>query len=65
MTATQLSTVLSLFYVGYLIFELPACLFLKKVTANLQLGAALIFWGTFTTLCVKLEDGLVTILIAL
>jgi len=49
MTATELSSCISLFYVGYLIFELPACLFLKRVTANLQLGFALLFWGTFTT----------------
>ena len=48
MTATELSSYLSLFYVGYLVFELPACLFLRKVTANLQLGAALIFRGITT-----------------
>jgi hypothetical protein len=35
MTATELSSCLSLFYVSYLVFELPACLFLKKVTASL------------------------------
>ena len=57
MTAQQLSSCTSLFYVGYLIFELPACLFLKKVTANMQLGAALLFWGTFTTLLVNLQPN--------
>ena len=50
MTASELSACISLFYVGYIVFELPACLFLKKVTPNIQLGTALIFWGTFTTL---------------
>jgi fucose permease len=50
MNAGQLSNDISLFYVGYIIFELPATLFLKKVTANFQLGIALMAWGTFTTL---------------
>jgi hypothetical protein len=50
MDAGQLSNVISLFHVGYIIFGLPATLSLKRVTANFQLGIALIAWGTFTTL---------------
>jgi fucose permease len=48
--ASQLSNDISLFYVGYIILELPTTLFLKKVIANFQLGIALMAWGTFTTL---------------
>jgi hypothetical protein len=50
MDAGQLSNAISLFNVGFIIFQLPASLFLKKVTANYQLGIALMAWGTFTTL---------------
>jgi hypothetical protein len=50
MDAAQLSNDISLFYVGYIIFQLPATLFLKKITANFQLGIALMTWGTFTAL---------------
>jgi hypothetical protein len=50
MDAYQLSNDISLFHVGYIIFILPATLFLKKMTANFQLGIALMTWGTLTTL---------------
>ena len=50
MTAQQLSSCVSLFYVGYIITELPATLFLKRITANIQLTLALFSWGMFTTL---------------
>ena len=50
MTPSQLSTDVSLFYVGYILLELPATLFMKKITPNVQLSAALFSWGTFTTL---------------
>jgi hypothetical protein len=42
MTPSQLSMDVSLFYVGYILLELPATLFMKKkITANVQLSAAL------------------------
>ena len=50
MTSQQLSACVSLFYVGYIIMEPPATLFLKRVTARVQLSLALIAWGTLTTL---------------
>ena len=50
MDAHQLSNDISLLYLGYIMFDLPATLILKRVTANLQLGTALIAWGAFTTL---------------
>ena len=50
MTPNDLSSTVSLFYVGYIIMELPATLFLKKVTAKIQLTGALLSWGTFTAL---------------
>ena len=53
MTPSQLSTDVSLFYVGYILLELPATLLLKKIRPNVQLSAALFSWGTFTTLFVN------------
>jgi fucose permease len=52
MTAQQLSASLSMFYIGYIIMQLPATLYLKRVTARVQLSAALMAWGLFTTLLV-------------
>ena len=49
-TANQLSTVVSMFYVGYCVMEFPATLFLKKITARVQIATALWSWGLFTTL---------------
>ena len=42
-----------MFYIGYIIMQLPATLYLKKVTARVQLSAALMAWGLFTTLFVS------------
>ncbi|CAK7237343.1 hypothetical protein SBRCBS47491_009943 [Sporothrix bragantina] len=46
----KFSTVVSLFYVGYIVFQMPGDLLMKKITPPIQLGAALISWGTFTAL---------------
>lgn len=48
----KFSTVVSLFYVGYIVFQMPGDMFMKKITPPVQLGIALISWGTFTTLYV-------------
>lgn len=48
LTAHTLSTCVSLFYVAYILFQLPGDLFLRAVTPPIQLGFALIFWGSFT-----------------
>ena len=49
-TPQQLSTCISVFYVSYIIFQLPGYLFLRIIPAPIQIGAALMFWGTFDSL---------------
>lgn len=49
MSAQQLSTCVSIFYVGYIVFQLPGYLCLRLVRPPVQLGLALMFWGTFNT----------------
>ena len=51
-TANQLSSIASMFYVGYCIMEFPATLFLKRITGRVQIAFALWAWGTFTCLWV-------------
>ncbi|KAI1324324.1 hypothetical protein F5Y16DRAFT_402493 [Xylariaceae sp. FL0255] len=46
----ELNTLASLFYVGYIVFQFPSDMFMKKITPPVQLGFALISWGTFTAL---------------
>jgi hypothetical protein len=50
MSAHQLSTSISIFYVGYIVFQLPGYLCLRVVRPPVQLGLALMCWGTFNTL---------------
>ncbi|KAH8705207.1 putative pantothenate transporter [Talaromyces proteolyticus] len=38
------------FYIGYIVFQLPGNLLLRKITPPMQLSGALIVWGTFTAL---------------
>lgn len=52
LTAHNFSTLVSLFYVGYIVFQIPGDVFMKKITPPIQLGVALISWGTFTALLV-------------
>lgn len=44
------STCVSMFYVGYIIFQLPGNIFLRVITPPVQLASALLLWGTFTSL---------------
>lgn len=48
LTPHMLSNCVSVFYVGYIIFQLPGDLFLRMVTPPIQLGLALMVWGSFT-----------------
>ncbi|KIY01719.1 uncharacterized protein Z520_01857 [Fonsecaea multimorphosa CBS 102226] len=50
LTPHQLSTCITIFYVGYIVFQLPGYLCLKLVRPPVQLGLALMLWGTFNTL---------------
>jgi fucose permease len=49
LTPHQLSTCISIFYVGYIVFQLPGYLFLRTISPPVQIGLALMFWGTFNT----------------
>jgi sugar phosphate permease len=50
LTAGQLATCVSLFYVGYIVFQFPGDVLLRKITPPIQLGVAMITWGLLTTL---------------
>lgn len=50
LTGKQLANCVSLFYVGYIVFQLPGDLFLRKVTPPIQLCLAMVSWGLVTTL---------------
>ncbi|KIW34299.1 uncharacterized protein PV07_01086 [Cladophialophora immunda] len=50
LTPHQLSTCITIFYVGYIVFQLPGYLCLRIVRPPVQLGLALMVWGTFNTL---------------
>jgi hypothetical protein len=50
LTPHQLSTCISIFYVGYVLFQMPGYFLLRVIPALVQLGIALMFWGTFNTL---------------
>lgn len=49
LTPQMLSTCISLFYVGYIAFQIPGFLCVRLVPPPVQLGLALMFWGTFNT----------------
>ncbi|KFY85767.1 hypothetical protein V500_08136 [Pseudogymnoascus sp. VKM F-4518 (FW-2643)] len=49
-TPQQYSNCVSLFYLGYIVFELPGTIFLRKISPPIQLGVAMMGWGTCTTL---------------
>jgi len=53
MTSSQLSYCIALFYVGFLLFELPGAILLRVLTPPVQLSMALMAWGTATALYAK------------
>lgn len=44
----QFSTIVTLFYVGFIVFQLPGDIFLRAITPAVQLGIALSIWGALT-----------------
>ena len=50
LTPQMLSNCSAMFFVGYIVFQLPGDLFLRVVTPPLQLALALMVWGLFTAL---------------
>lgn len=49
-TPQQYSNCVSFFYIGYIVFQFPATIFIRKIQPHFQLGLAMIGWGIFTTL---------------
>ncbi|PYI11228.1 putative pantothenate transporter [Aspergillus sclerotiicarbonarius CBS 121057] len=50
LTATEYSNAVAFFYIGYIVFQLPGDIFLRKITPPVQLSGALMVWGTVTAL---------------
>lgn len=48
MDAQDYTNAANMFLVGYIVFQLPATLFIKKVGPPLQFGVAMLAWGTLT-----------------
>lgn len=49
MTSQQYSNCVAFFYIGYIVFQLPGTVFIRKIQPQYQLGIAMIGWGTATT----------------
>ncbi len=50
LTPHQLSTCNTIFYVGYIVFQFAGYICVRILRPPIQLGLALMFWGTFNTL---------------
>lgn len=48
MTSQQYSNCVAFFYIGYIVFQLPATIFIRKIQPQYQLGIAMIGWGMAT-----------------
>ncbi|KAK4961534.1 hypothetical protein LTR10_002024 [Elasticomyces elasticus] len=55
-TARQYSTVASIFYVGYIVLQLPGTLLIRKIGPPAQFGLAMLAWGLTTTLAVEIHS---------
>ncbi|KAK5685131.1 hypothetical protein LTS10_003207 [Elasticomyces elasticus] len=56
LTASQYSTVASIFYVGYIVLQLPGTLLIRKIGPPAQFGLAMLAWGLTTTLAVEIHS---------
>lgn len=56
LTPQQFSNVVNMFFVGYIIAQLPGTLFLRIVGPPIQLGTACVLWGVFTIVQVKIRN---------
>lgn len=59
----QYSNVASVFYAGYLAFQLPSTLLIRKITPPVQFFLCAMLWGLFTTctVAVKSYGSLITL----
>lgn len=51
MTAAQFGLATSLFYIGYILFEIPSNLIMHRVGARLWMARILLTWGIVSSLC--------------
>lgn len=56
LTPKMYSNAASIFLVGYLIFQLPGTLLVRKIGPPLQFGLAMIAWGVVTTITVTIHN---------
>lgn len=56
MTDDQYSIIVLLFFVSYLIFEVPAAMLLTRLRPHLFLPCLAVFWGTFAALMGATRD---------
>ncbi|KAF8850815.1 MFS general substrate transporter [Acephala macrosclerotiorum] len=52
LTAKDYSNTANIFLVGYIVFQFPGTLLIKKIGPPLQFGGAMIMWGFFTTVSI-------------
>ncbi|KAI7878513.1 MFS general substrate transporter [Lichtheimia hyalospora FSU 10163] len=48
LTATQMSTIISAFYITYILFEVPSNIILKRTSAVMWLSTIMLVWGVIT-----------------
>lgn len=56
LSGSQVSLGVALFYVGFVIFELPSNMLLTKIPASKWLATIMILWGIITTLMVLIKN---------
>ncbi|KAL1647057.1 hypothetical protein SLS58_002827 [Diplodia intermedia] len=62
LTAQMYSNVSSIFLVGYIVFQLPGTLLLRKIGPPTQFASAMVVWGTVTA-CTVVADGYAALMV--
>ncbi|KAG0004143.1 hypothetical protein BGZ80_001673 [Entomortierella chlamydospora] len=57
LTSTQYNWALSIFFIGYVIFEIPSNILLKKVGPSKWITIVMIAWGTIMMAMAAVKDG--------
>ncbi|CZR67490.1 uncharacterized protein PAC_17389 [Phialocephala subalpina] len=56
LTAKDYSDAANMFLIGYIVFQLPGTLLVKKIGPPLQFGGAMLMWGAFTTVSIAMKN---------
>ncbi|KUJ07763.1 MFS general substrate transporter [Mollisia scopiformis] len=56
LSAKDYSNAANMFLVGYVVFQLPGTLLIKKIGPPIQFGIAMFMWGVFTTVSVAMTN---------